>query len=322
VRQLARAPRRNVPLAWSLLALVALHVACIPASPSPVMLGVWQPGAPRDASALAALEARIGKEFAIVHWFVGWGAPDAAFDPRRLETVAAWGRTPMITWEPWDYRRGYNQPRYRLAALLRGDFDPYIRSWARGLRDFGGRVLLRWGHEMNLGSYPWAVGVAGNTSEEFVAVWRRLHAIFQEEGAANVEWVWSPGVIWQPAAAFEPMFPGDDTVDWVALDVYNADAWGGWRSFRDIAESSYQRAAALTARPLMIAELGVEEDRRKPGWITETLGEIPQRYPRIRAVVWFNEATHGFDWRLDSSPEAAAAFARAVAPGWYLSRWE
>lgn len=309
------------PVGAALFALM-LVLACFPAPPGRVMLGVWQPGAPSDPSALTALESRIGKEFAIVHWFVGWGAPDAAFDPSRIETVAALDRTPMISWEPWDYRRGYEQPRYRLAAILRGDFDGYVRSWARGLRDTGRRILLRWGHEMNLGSYPWAVGVGGNTSDQYVAAWRRLHAIFQEEGATNVEWVWSPGVAWAPAAAFEPMFPGDDTVDWVALDVYNAEPWGGWRSFGAIVEPSYRRLTALSRRPIMIAELGADHDPRKPAWITDTLGDIPRRYPRIEAVVWFNEATHGFDWRLDSSTESEAAFARAVAPDWYRSRWE
>lgn len=299
--------------------LAGLALACLPAPPTRVMLGVWQPG---DFNDLAALEARIGKEFALVHWFVGWGAPDAAFDPTRIVTALALGRTPMISWEPWDYRRGYDQPRYRLAAIVRGDYDRYIRSWARGLRDVNGRVLLRWGHEMNLGSYPWAVGVAGNTAEEFVAAWRRLHAIFQQEGAVNVEWVWSPGLIWRPEAAFEPMFPGDDTVDWVALDIYNAEPWGGWRPFPAIADYSYARLAALSARPMMIAELGVADDPRKAAWIEATLSDLPWRYPRLRAVVWFNEATHGFDWRLDSSPANAAAFARAVAPEWYLSRWE
>ncbi|MDW8253446.1 MAG: glycosyl hydrolase [Chloroflexota bacterium] len=283
------------------------------------MLGVWQPGSLRE---LAALEAAVGKEFAIVHWFVGWGAPDAGFDAERIRAVLELGRTPMITWESWDYRRGYDQPRYRLAAILRGDYDLYIRSWARGLRDIGERVLLRWGHEMNLGSYPWAVGVAGNTAAEYVATWRRLHAIFQQEGAVNVEWVWSPGVIWRPEAAFEPMFPGDDTVDWVALDVYNAEPWGGWRPFPEIAEESYRRLLALSRRPVMIAEIGVHDDPRKSAWIEATLRDLPRRFPRVRALVWFNEATHGFDWRIDASPEVLAAFARAVAPDWYLSRWE
>jgi hypothetical protein len=72
----------------------------------------------------------------------------------------------------------------------------------------------------------------------------------------------------------------------------------------------------------MFAELGVDDDPRKAAWIEATLSDLPWRYPRLRAVVWFNEATHGFDWRLDSSSASAAAFARAVAPAWYLSRWE
>src|SRR5205823_6909101 len=101
-----------------------------------------------------------------------------------------------------------------------------------------------------------------NTTASYIAMWRHVHDVFVEEGATNVRWVWSPNVDYPGATPFEAMYPGDDYVDWVALDGYN---WGGsngytpWRSFTGVFGASYFRLARLTTKPLMIAEVGCVE---------------------------------------------------------------
>lgn len=291
-----------------------------------VYLGVWQPGAPSDMARLTRFERDAGKKAAIVHWYQGWGAANAALDTRLLHAVAAHSAAPMITWEPWDYTKGVDQPEYSLANIAAGRFDDYARSWAEGVAGYGGPVLLRFAHEMNLRHYPWSVGVNGNTAEQYITAWRRLHDIFAGAGATNVQWVWSPNVSWDAATAFEPMFPGDAYVDWVALDGYNNVAWGGWQSFAQIFSGSYQRLTALSPKPVMIAETAsAEQGGSKANWITDAFaGQIPHNFPRIRAVVWFNEdqrATIGVDWRIESSARARRAFAQAIASPVYLSNW-
>jgi hypothetical protein len=292
-----------------------------------IFLGVWQPGAPADMAALARFERNAGKRAAIVHWFQGWGAANAALDPDLLAAVAGHGSVPMISWEPWDYTKGPDQPEFSLANIGVGAFDAYAATWAKGLAAYGGPVMLRWAQEMNLSStYPWSTGVNGNTPELYVAAWRHLHDLFVAQGATNVLWVWSPGVEWDEQTAFERFYPGGDYVDWVALDGYNNVAWGGWRTFADVFAASYGSLTSLSAGPVMIAEFAsAEHGGSKAEWIADALTvQVPVHFPRVRAVVWFNENQRpsiGADWQVESSPATQAAFARAVASPVYLGAW-
>jgi beta-mannanase len=224
----------------------------------------------------------------------------------------------MITWEPWDYTRGIDQPEYQLANIANGNFDAYIRSWAQGLASYDGTVLLRFAHEMNHQHYPWAIGVNGNTESDYIAAWRHIHDLFVAEGAVNVQWVWSPLIWWEGAPLIEPMYPGDAYVDWVALDGYNNVEWGGWQSFSQIFGASYQRLTEMTDKPIMIAEVASgEAGGSKAAWITEAFSQIQAQFPEIRAVVWFNESKET-DWRVNSSNASLRAFRNAIAPSTYV----
>ncbi len=286
-----------------------------------VYLGVWQPGAPASMSAVTQFERDAGKHVAIVQWYQSWAGAGSAFDPSLPAAVAAHGSMPMITWEPWDPSAGVNQPAFTLAAIATGNEDGYVRSWAQALAAYRQPLLLRFAHEMNGDWYPWAAGVSGNTAAQYVAAWRHVHDLFVQAGAANVRWVWSPNVAWNEASAFAAYYPGDAYVDWLGLDGYN---WGGssWQSFAQIFGASYQSITALSARPLMIAETAsAEAGGSKAQWITDAFGtQIPATYPRIQAVLWFNQNKET-DWRIESSATAQRAFAKAVSNAVYLSSW-
>lgn len=290
-----------------------------------VYLGVWQPGAPQNLTVLDRFERDAGRDVAIVHWYQGWGAANAALDPALLASVRARGAAPMITWEPWDYTKGVAQPSYSLARIAAGDFDGYIRGWSTGLAAYGGPVLVRFAHEMNNPVYPWSIGVNGNTADDYLRAWRHVHDIFTASGASNVQWVWSPLIWWPGAPELEPLFPGDDVVDWVAVDGYNNPDWGGWQSFNQLFGPSYQKLTSLSSRPVMIAEIGcAEQGGSKADWITDAFRTGIPSMPRLRAVVWFNEdqrASIGVDWRIESSGAARRAYARAISSSWYRSAW-
>jgi beta-mannanase len=287
---------------------------------SSVYLGVWQPGVTSDIHALDAFERSVGRKAAIVHWYQGWGAENRGLDTALLSSVTQRGSTPMITWEPWDYTQGVEQPLYNLRNIANGHFDDYVREWANGLAAFQRPVLIRFAHEMNHPVYPWSIGVNGNTAEDYVAAWQHVHDLFVAAGATNVGWVWSPLIWWEGAPAFEPMFPGDAYVDWVALDGYNNATWGGWQSFSQLFKASYQKLTALSTKPVMIAEVASSESGgNKAQWITDTYTRtIPTQFPRIRAIVWFNEAKEA-DWRADSSASSLRAFKKAIASRYYQS---
>jgi len=292
---------------------------------APVALGAFIPGAPGDATKIASFAGRIGRNPAIVMWFQHWGLEATkAFDQALVERAASRGALPMITWEPWNPNNP-GDPTFDLARIVDGHHDTYIDAWARGLREWGGRLLLRWGHEMNGNWYPWS---AGGRSEEraqlYKAAWRYIHDRFVKIGATNVEWVWAPNVSYPGSADLADLYPGDRVVDWIGLDGYN---WGGdrWQGFAALFGPTLDEIQSLQAggviapgKPMMITETAsAEGGGNKEGWIREALlRDLPLWYPQVRAIVWFNE-TKEREWPVDSSDGALRAFVTAAAHPYY-----
>ncbi len=289
---------------------------------SPIALGAYIAGTPDDPTQIDCFAEEIGHHPAIVMWYEQWGGGDLGqLRLGELEEVISRGATPMITWEPWDPAAGLDQPAYRLENIAGGDFDAYIDSWATALVGLDQPVYLRFGHEMNGDWYPWCAGRNGNTAADSIAAWRHLHGRFSAAGATNVRWVWSPNIEFAGSTPLDQLYPGDDYVDWVGLDGYN---WGTsqdgkvWESFENLFLPSYQRLITLTAKPMMIAEMAATElGGDKAAWIQDAfLTQLPVTFPRVRALVWFNEHKET-DWRVSSSATALAAL-RAAANDAYF----
>ncbi len=288
----------------------------VPATSGAIALGSWIPGAPGDPTRIDAFTTLVGTAPSIVHWYQSWaGAP--AFSTARFDAVVAHGAMPMLTWEPWDTSGGVTQPTYTLSAIVAGNHDAYLRSYARAAAAWGHTFYLRIAHEMNGDWYPWCIGVNGNTAAQYVAAWRHVVDLFRAEGATNVRWVWCPNVAYTGSAPFASVYPGDAYVDWIGLDGYNRGTsapGSSWRPLRDVFLASHDALAALTSRPMMIAEVSsAEQGGDKAAWIrTGLLTDLAVALPRVRAVVWFDELKEA-DWRVNSSAASLAAFSEVAA---------
>ncbi len=300
-----------------LTSLLSTLPCASPLPPTPLVLGAFIPGARGDAQAILAFATRVGTAPSAVMWYQDWAQPETrAFNADQMDGVYIHGAVPVVTWEPWDAMAGRDQPAYALRQILAGSYDAYVHEWARAAATWNRPFYLRFAHEMNGTGYPWTPAMNGNTPEEYVATWRHLHEIFQQEGATKARWVWSPTVATPDTSPLASLYPGDAYVDWVGLDGYNwgtSQPWSHWSDLADVFAASYQLLAALTLKPIMIAETAsTESGGNKAQWITQgLLTDIPQRFPRIRAVIWFNEAKET-DWPVDSSPATLAAY-RAIA---------
>ncbi len=312
----------------AVLILVLTGVVALPvpssAAESNLALGAYISGAPWEAGKLDEFADLVGRRPAVVMWYQDWvhaGVRD--FDPVKMNAVAARGARPMISWEPWDYTGGVDQKLYSLKHISAGKFDPFIRRWATDARAWGGTFYLRFAAEMNGSWFPWAVGVNGNTAADYVRAWRHVVGIFRRVGVDGVRWIWSPNIDYPGAtASFASIYPGKAYVDWLALDGYN---WGtsapghSWQSLTTVFGASYDSLAALdAAKPMMIAETASsEEGGDKASWITSAmLTEMAARFPRFRALVWFDEQKET-SWLVDSSSGALDALRAAAAyPVW------
>ena len=324
-------PRALATLAVLLALLVALtgslvnpDAVALAAEDQQIQLGVWQPPVPGDFGPLTDLEQALGRDVDIIPWYQAWDSPNNSdFRSEKVAWVLDRGAIPMITWEPWNTKNGVNQSRFSLKQIAGGEHDSYIRSWARAASRIpadcrcDGLIYLRFAHEMNGDWYPWAAGVNGNAASDYVDAWKHIHDIFEAEGATNVQWVWNPNRDYPGSTPLDSLFPGDAYVDWLGVDGYNfgsEKSWSSWRSFDETFKGTYDIVTGLSSRPVMIGETGsTEQGGDKAAWIREGLSvdHLATNYPRLRAVIWFNQVGSG-NWPLSTSRAAMQAFSEVV----------
>jgi hypothetical protein len=278
------------------------------ASARPVAFGAYVPGADDDPGRIDAFAHQVGRRPVIVLTYKDWRS--IPFDRDELGSIWRRGAVPMITWEP----RAADGHGFPLGEIAAGRFDRYLRRAAGSARLWGKPLLVRFAHEMNGTWYPWGRGVDGNTARDFRKAWKHVVDLFRFQGATKVRWVWSPNEDSGGSFQFAPLYPGDKWVDWVAMDGFDFGGTIGWPSFTAIFGSTYERMAELSDRPMMIAETAAGEDGGdKAAWIASALGRELPRFPRLRAVVWFDEEVPNADFRVNSSETSARAVRQALA---------
>jgi hypothetical protein len=298
--------------------------------PEKILFGAYDGGFPNDTTGFVALETRLRYKFPIISFYTAWGdRPDQQFPVRMVETIDRLGSVPMITWEPWvtdfDQRLRPNLPSREqreyasLAAIAKGEYDFYVNPWAEAAAEFGKPLFLRFAHEMNDPyRYPWGPQ-NGNRPDDFIAAWRRVHDIFQKKGATNVIWVWSPHI---SMPWFEYYYPGDHVVDWVGMGVLNYGTvanWSRWWTFHQILDKAYPVVSRFE-KPMMIAEFGsLDQGGEINAWYERAFYHLEHNYGRIKAVVFFNQASDTtmsnfpLNWTVSQDPRAAEFVARELA---------
>ncbi len=279
--------------------------------------GAWLPGIYTDPeSVIARFRNLTGSAPAVVNVYVPWAskAQTEVFDARLMDSIVDSGATPMVSWEPMNWTNADRSDRaFSLDKILSGDWDVYIQTWAQSAAKWKKPFLLRFAHEMNGDWSPWSVGDGrnGNTPAKYVAVWNRIHELFRKAGATNAKFVWCPDGA-ANLSLLPGLYPGDNTVDYVAFDQYN---WGGkaWKDPYELLAPCYSIITSLTQKPLFLAETGVpEEGGVKADYETRLFGyTIPVLLPRISGVCWFNEAKER-DWRVETSAASLFAYSDAM----------
>jgi hypothetical protein len=278
------------------------------ATTGPLARNWWKTWQPSDLSTVNQFERQAGKHAAIVMWYADW-AHNARPLTAQLNAIEQRGSTPEITWEPWDASKGLytQQPHYRLSNIIDGKFDSYIRTWARTLAHWKHPVLLRFAQEMDGNWFPWDDYSGGNHPGQFVQAWRHVHRIFDQAGATNVKWVWSPAF-----ARSSAQFPGAGYVDVMATTCQNGGKplfARGWKTFAQGCGKTIDRLHGLEpGLPIQLAETAsAETGGSKARWIREMWSYLATR-PYVTSMVWFNLGKET-NWRIDSSPSAERAFA-------------
>jgi hypothetical protein len=256
------------------------------------------------------LEQTIGKSPDMTAVFIHWGNENR-FPVYLTPIIKAREKTLVIFWEATDYTvDSADQPRFSYDAILRGDWDVYLRSFAADAKDYGAPVILIPFSEMNGDWFPWSGTKNGNTPEKEILAYRHIHDIFTS--VSNVKFGWAPNndsIPDTPENSLDKYYPGDKYVDVVGVDGFNFG--DPWQTFDEMFAASL---AVLTTydKPIYIFSFASAAGSNKAAWVTDTFTKAIPKYPKIAGWIWFNENKER-NWRIDSDPSALAAF-KAILP--------
>ncbi|WP_412540578.1 glycosyl hydrolase [Longispora sp. K20-0274] len=225
--------------------------------------------------AVTGLEKELGRPLDIVHVYHKW--TDDLVDPADRAFVRS-GATLMISWAGADTR-----------MVTSGRLDPEITAQAERVKNLKKPILLRYRWEMdrpNLRAQIWS-------SEDYIAAWKHVRAVFAAAGAANVSWVWCPTAEGFQRGDAGSFYPGDESVDWTCVDAYTS------ASLKPLAEvtAPFLTWAAARPKPVIIGEYGISRKftpAQRASWMLDA-GKLFEGTPRIKAVSYFNSDPDGND---------------------------
>jgi hypothetical protein len=261
------------------------------------LVGAWvQPESYRQAGRIVAmdrLQERLGRRLDIVNTYRRF---EQEFGTESDGEFIEQGQTIMLSWASGDTR-----------SITSGRHDELIRAQARRVRAAGVPILLRFRWEMdrpNLRATMWSAA-------DFVAAWRHVRQIFDEEKARNASWVWCPTAEGFARGDAPDFYPGDDAVDWTCVDVYAAS---DFRPLRELM-APFLRWAAERRKPIIVGEFGVAREwgsAARAAWLRDA-AVLFKANPQIKAVSYFESDPEGNtgpkqQFRLADDPAAFAEF--------------
>ena len=325
---MGREPVRSKELAWF---NKYRNNAALLRHPDTILLGAFDNHYQNSFDNILKLDKELHAPLALIQIYIAWGDKEnEQFPMLYAKAIYDLGSTPLITWEPWlnDFNREeHNLPRVAdpningMAAVAKGEYDFYIRKWARNVKKFGHVVFIRLGHEMNDPyRYPW--GPQNNKPGEFVAAWRHVVDIFREMKVKNVLWIWAP----QPAYLhYNEYYPGKNYVDWVGVGALNygtVASWSKWWTFKEIFGNYYQQLDAFH-KPLMITEMGsLTVGGQRSVWFKNAFTDLPEKYPDLKAILFFNDNSDNttlnksLDWSIVNDTTTIKAIRTAIETTW------
>ena len=305
-------------LGRALLIAMLASLAVIPnvqAARPPIVLGVAR-YAHKSFAAVEAYKRTYGRYPKIWTVWSDWGGPTnhANFPAEFLGKLKTYKIMPMINWEPLNPSKQGDCKHWALDNIINGDHDAYIRKWATSAKNYGGKILLRFAHEMNGYWFIWGAGRCDNTPQKFITAWRRVVNIFRNVGATNVKWIWSPYM-----NKFSAFFPGDSYVDYLGTTAFT---WGPkqWQSMVQALSPSITALGALpSSKPIIAAEVGAAPYKDcancKANWVANGYPAVYEKWWRIVAIVYFDvdmRFNEQPNWRLNSPENVIPAYGKIV----------
>lgn len=312
-------------------------------------------GAGAEGSYLAAMDAWQGKLSDVMNVYQPYDddANDAQVFGYELPQIwDFYHAVPMISFSDPGNPAGYSAT---------GNLDDYYDVWATQLSQFifdadsngqlappgGRRVYIRWNFDANSGDYEYSPTYAGSKCAQlaaaeagYVADWQHLYQLVMSTAAVNstqVQWVFSVSATNAkvpqncPGGASDlvrALYPGNQYVDWVALDGYSSPT--AQPSAAAVFGPVVSELRSITDKPIAITEAAAATTTQGVGTGATTVHANPAQkgkwvaglytYARsagIKMVLWYNQDTTS-DWAVFSQPGPADDLSKGDCTYTYL----
>jgi glycosyl hydrolase family 26 len=244
-------------------------------------------------------------------WFLYHGDPN--YNWRKWKTAPGTDRHLIITQNLFPASENSLDWRHMGAN---GDYEAHARALAQNLVATGlGDSVIRLGHEANGTWYPDSIGSTQADFDLWKQFWRRTVLAMRSVPGANFRFDWCINAGYR-AIPLDSFYPGDDVVDIVGIDAYDAgvptnrtDRWNYLYTqpdgIRDV-----ERFAAAHGKPMSIPEWGVG-----PAGSNNSGGDDPAYVDGIASVVRNNRLAYqsyfyNYDWatQLAGGPLSLASY--------------
>ncbi len=273
------------------------HIKIAPPPGKKMYMGAFV-GEPFIKRKLSAFETISGKPLDILVCYALFGKKDL-FPDEEAKIAARYNKVLFIKLEPWAGYGRYDK-EFPLSGIIAGDQDALLTGLAKKLAAYGKPVFITFGHEMNGSWYPWS-GDAVSYKKAF----RHVKKTIESAGARNITWVWDPNIDFGKIYSY---YPGDDAVDWIAVDGYNTSDWGSpFKSPSQLFGPTLSMVRKFN-KPIMIGEYGFDSNDRdddavkKPKFIRQSIDYFIKN--GVKAFIYFNQSKReerGFNrWALDT----------------------
>lgn len=201
------------------------------------------------------------------------------------------------------------------ADIAQGTYDATIRELAQLAGTMKVPIFLRPGFEFGGNGYGQYA-----SKKYWIKAWKRIVDIFRNENIENVAFVWNT----LDAADYIDYYPGDDYVDWWAINVFRNDA------DNDEFVSAFVKEAARHKKPVMIAEstpryIGSGKGERSWNAWYGPYFKLLSQYAHIKAFCYINASWRDFhdksfqhDARIQSHPYVFSNYRKELSDPRYI----
>ncbi|MFL6139363.1 MAG: glycosyl hydrolase [Frankiaceae bacterium] len=328
----ATGPARTTAHRTSLPASCPVSSLLVPACGAWWGAAVEPAGRQSQVDAVKAFERRIGRPVPIVHLYHRGGDLFPTQAERALVDDPSTPRVLFFNWRP--------EGALTWSEVAAGGADDRIDRLARRLR-----ATLHEPFFLSIDAEPEDEVVpsagSGRTAADYRQMFRHVVQRLRNDGVrgavtvmdyiATANWVAKP---W-----FAALYPGNDVVDWLAVDTYLRQSEGVTADFAALVHGSRHSvpgwpgflawaAAVAPGKPVMLGEWGAITDRAheqlKVDLLREFAATAPE-LPQIKAYVYWSSARQlpvnggsgTGDTRIDASERTIEAFVDAVREPWF-----